>query len=148
MGKTPGRLRPHEAIAWQAVAKHAAGEAERDSVPVGEHAVDLRVTGTAGGERFDVAIAGQLTIAADGVRSISEKPSPAAVVAWLLAELAEDDDARRGVLRRLPLVWADELAELPAEEIRQAEQLLERLRRRAGTAPKRGDVTFTPTASK
>lgn len=146
MAKTSaGRLKPLESIAWSAIAKHGDGESERSTLPAGVHAVDLTVTGQVNGQPFTGRIAGQLSVAASGQRPKVETAPVEQVVAWLLTELAEDDEARAAVLRRLPKVWQTELPDQPASEIQQAKQLLERLRRRLGMVPKAGNVSFTPT---
>jgi hypothetical protein len=142
-----GRLKPHESIAWSAIAKHGDGESERSTLIDGVHAVDLTVTGTVNGEPFTGRIAGRLSVAANGERQEIESAPVEQVVAWLLAELAEDDEARAAVLRRLPKVWQTELPDQPASEIQQAKQLLKRLRRRLEMVPKNGAVSFTPTAT-
>jgi hypothetical protein len=139
-----GRLKPHQSIAWAAIAKHADKEAERSTLPAGSHAVELAITGRAGGRAFSESIAGTLTVAPDGSRELSEKAPTEHVVAWLLHNHCRDANHRGQVLAELPQVWQDEFPALPSAEVEQAKEMLARLRARTGTAPQYGAVKFSP----
>lgn len=144
--KLPGRLKAHQSIAWAAIAKHAEKESERTTLPVGTHDVQLEISGKAGGRPFATSIVGLLNVAPDGVRDQLEKAPVEQVVAWLLAELCEDEARRATILRKLPEVWQDQFPRLDTAAVDQAKEMLSRLRVRTGTTSQHGAVKFSPAA--
>lgn len=117
------------AATWFGLEKIAGKEADRSSLAVGTHALQLSIDGRVMDQPISLAIDGTLAVAPNSTRADSSGPSKALLVGWILAKL--NTATREKILRELPELWAEHketLPDLDQDLVAATSQLLKRMR--------------------